>query len=231
MFSVFTVILHLCRLKVAAERGNCTCVCFEGLPLEWRGYLPMKIESSGVGIVPGARITILVWSSTTSMHPAAAATWVWLTVWFLVRDFRMGLNQKLCWEGAPNACLAPWNISTWLRVGRVFLTPPLKAGSDLTLQHGRVLSASSSCSWDHLLPWEAAASQPSPRLPYPYRLLLPVTFLDLCLFFNCSPFPLPLTGEEALTLCPQEPSKSGRWQRQDSADRTAEQRYNVHTVL
>lgn len=34
MFSVFTVILHLCRLKVAAERGNCTCVCFEGLPLE-----------------------------------------------------------------------------------------------------------------------------------------------------------------------------------------------------
>jgi len=53
-------------------------------------------ESSGVGIVPGGRITILVWSSTTSMHPAAAATWVWLTVWFLVRDFRMGLNQKLC---------------------------------------------------------------------------------------------------------------------------------------
>lgn len=26
MFSVFTVILHLCRLKVAAERGNCTCL-------------------------------------------------------------------------------------------------------------------------------------------------------------------------------------------------------------
>lgn len=110
----------------------------------------------------------------------------------------------------------------------VFVTPPPERPHPTPRPNALCLS---SCSWDLLLPCEAAASQPSPRLPYLYRLLLPVTFLDFFLFFNCSVFLPPMPGEEAFTLWPQEPSKSGRWQRQDSADRTAEQRYNVQTVL
>lgn len=139
-------------------------------------------ESSGLGIVPGAHITILVWNSAVSVHPVAAPTLFWFSVWLCLTS---GCDPTIsCAEEFFQ--MHAWHHGTSASECCVFCNTP--TGSISPYTKTKCSLPPSSCPWDLLLPWETAASQPSPHLPYLYHLLIPVPFLDFFYFLNL-PFP------------------------------------------
>lgn len=131
-------------------------------------------ESSGLGIVPGAHITILVWNSAVSVHPVAAPTLFWFSVWLCLTS---GCDPTIsCAEEFFQ--MHAWHHGTSASECCVFCNPHWL---NLTLHQDQMLSASLKLSLGPSLALGdrslTALSSPSLSVPFAASCPLPGLFL------------------------------------------------------